>query len=69
MSHIINRDSYLDDPLFNRCGHGEIRPRKWLHAGMLHPTGKQSLPCNFRKIICLKIVLNSGHVVLLVPET
>lgn len=71
MSHIINRYSSLDDPLFNRCGHGEIRQRKWLRAGMLHPTGKQSLsckPCNFRKLICLEIVMNSGHVIL-VPDT
>jgi len=32
LSHIINKHSALDDPLFNRCGHGDIRPRKWLHA-------------------------------------
>ena len=35
MSHIINKHSSLDDPLFNRCGHDKIHPRKWLHAGML----------------------------------
>lgn len=34
LSHIINKHSALDDPLFNRCGHGDIRPRKWLHASM-----------------------------------
>ena len=35
MSHIINKHSSLDDPLFNKCGHGEIHPRRWLQAGML----------------------------------
>ncbi|XP_015765439.1 PREDICTED: uncharacterized protein LOC107344300 [Acropora digitifera] len=33
MSHIINKHSSLDDPLFNRCGHDKIHPRKCLHAG------------------------------------
>ena len=40
MSHIINKHSSLDDPLFNRCGHDKIHPRKWLHAGMLLYIGK-----------------------------
>ena len=35
LSHIINKHSSLDDPLFNKCGHGEIHPRRWLQAGML----------------------------------
>ena len=35
LSHIINKHSSLSDPLFNKCGHGEIRPSwRWLHAGM-----------------------------------
>ena len=34
LSHIINKHTSLTDPLFNKCGHGDIRPRKWLHAGM-----------------------------------
>ena len=35
MSHIINKHSSLADPLFNKCGHGEIHPRRWLRAGTL----------------------------------
>lgn len=34
LSHIINKHSSLSDPLFNKCGLREIRPRRWLHAGM-----------------------------------
>lgn len=30
MSHIVNRHSNLDDPVFNKCAHGEIGPKKWL---------------------------------------
>lgn len=33
LSHIINKHTSLTDPLFNKCGHGDIHPRKWLHAG------------------------------------
>lgn len=33
LSHIINKHTSLTDPLFNKCGHGDICPRKWLHAG------------------------------------
>lgn len=36
LSHIINKHSSLDDPLFNKCGHGQIHPRKWLPAGIFH---------------------------------
>jgi len=38
LSHIINKHSSLHDLLFNKCGHGQIYPRKWLHAGMFHIT-------------------------------
>lgn len=33
LSHIVNIHSSLPDALFNKCGHGEIHPRKWLTAG------------------------------------
>ncbi len=33
MSHIINKHSDLDDPVFNKCSHGEIGPKKWLTPG------------------------------------
>lgn len=35
MNHIINTHSSQNESLFNKCGHGEIRPGKWLHASML----------------------------------
>ena len=36
LSHIINTHSSLDNLLFNKCG--QIHPRKWLHADMVHIT-------------------------------
>ncbi len=33
MSHIINKHSDLDDPVFNKCSHGEIGPKKCLTPG------------------------------------
>ena len=35
MSHVINRHTGLEDPLFNKCAHGDLQPRKWLTVGML----------------------------------
>lgn len=34
LNHVINKHSNFDDPLFNKCNHGDIQPRKWLKAGM-----------------------------------
>ena len=34
LSHVVNKHTGLEDPLFNKCGHGEIQPRKWLRIGM-----------------------------------
>ena len=33
MSHIINKHTGLDEPLFSKCAHGEIRHRRWLLQG------------------------------------
>ena len=33
----MNKHSSHDDPLFNKCGHGEIHARRWLRVGMLIP--------------------------------
>lgn len=33
LSHIINGHSDLPDPLWNKCAHGDIGPRKWLMKG------------------------------------
>ena len=30
---MINRHDNLDDPLYNRCNHGEIKDRTWLDKG------------------------------------
>ncbi|XP_067024374.1 uncharacterized protein [Acropora muricata] len=30
LSHIINKHTELDDPLFNKCAHGDIPDRKWI---------------------------------------
>ena len=30
-SHVVNEHKDLDDPLFDKCAHGDtIKPRKWL---------------------------------------
>lgn len=34
LSHVINKHDDLDEPLFNKCAHGEIAPREWLKKGM-----------------------------------
>lgn len=34
LSHIVNKHENLDDPLFNKCGHGSnISHRKWFLPG------------------------------------
>lgn len=33
LSHIVNKHSALDEPLFNKCAHGDIPNRKWLDPG------------------------------------
>ena len=33
LSHIVNKHSNLDEPLFNKCAHGDIPDRKWLDPG------------------------------------
>ena len=35
MSHIVNKHADLDDPVFNKCAHGKIGPKKWLIPGMI----------------------------------
>ena len=34
LSHVINKHDNLDDPLYNKCNHGEIKHRTWLDKGM-----------------------------------
>jgi len=34
LSHILNKHTDLDEPLFNKCAHGEIQHRKWLEKGI-----------------------------------
>ena len=34
LSHVVNKHSGFDDPLFNKCVHRDIQPRKWLKTGM-----------------------------------
>ena len=34
LSHVVNQHSGFDDPLFNKCVHRDIQPRKWLKTGM-----------------------------------
>ena len=33
MSHVVNKHSDLEDPVFNKCAHGEIGCKKWLVPG------------------------------------
>ena len=35
LSHIINRHTDLDDPLFNKCAHRDIPDRKWIDPGIV----------------------------------
>lgn len=35
LSHVVNRHSNLEDPIFNKCAHAEIiSDRKWLQEGI-----------------------------------
>ena len=34
LNHVVNKHSGFDEPLFNRCVHRDIPPRKWLKVGM-----------------------------------
>ena len=36
LSHVVNQHTNLDDPLFNKCAHGDMEPRKWLRVGMFN---------------------------------
>jgi len=38
LSHVINKHDNLDDPLYNKCNHGEINHRTWLDKGELKIT-------------------------------
>ncbi len=33
LDHVTNKHTGFDDPLFNKCAHGVIAPRKWLQRG------------------------------------
>ena len=41
LSHIINKHTELDDPLFNKCAHGDIPDRKWIDPGIVFSYFKQ----------------------------
>ena len=34
LSHVVDKHVELEDPLFNKCAHGEIGPKKWLTKGL-----------------------------------
>lgn len=34
LSHVTNKHTDLDDPLFSKYVHGSLQPRKWLQVGM-----------------------------------
>ena len=38
LSHILNKHTELNDPLFNKCAHGDLTPKKWLLNGMFKLT-------------------------------
>ena len=33
MNHVVNKHNNFEDPLFNKCAHGNLEPRKWLRIG------------------------------------
>lgn len=35
LSHITNKHDGLEDPLYNKCAHGDLTPKKWILPGML----------------------------------
>ena len=35
---LTSMTTYLDDPLYNKCAHDELTPRKWLLPGLLLKT-------------------------------
>ena len=35
LSHIVNRHTDLDEPLFNKCAHGDIPDRTWINPGIV----------------------------------
>lgn len=47
LSHIINKHTELDDPLFNKCAHGDIPDRKWIDPGIVFSYFKQRNCPNF----------------------
>ena len=36
LSHVVDKHDELDDPLYNKCSHGELTPRKWILPGMTY---------------------------------
>lgn len=36
LGHILDKHKNLNDPLFNKCAHGEIQPRQWLDESKLN---------------------------------
>lgn len=40
LSHVVNKHDNLDDPLFNKCAHREIRNRTWLEQGATYMRSK-----------------------------
>jgi len=34
LSHVVNQHENLENPLFNKCAHREIRDRTWLEKGI-----------------------------------
>ena len=34
LSHVVDKHTDLDDPLYNKCAHDELMPRKWILPGM-----------------------------------
>ena len=34
LSHVVDKHECLDDPLFNKCAHGDLIPKRWLLSGM-----------------------------------
>ena len=56
LSHIVNKHENLDDPLFNKCGHGNnISHRKWFLPGK-HSGFGRSPGCGSR-VILLQLVI------------
>ena len=59
LSHIVNKHENLDDPLFNKCGHGSnISHRKWFLPGKHSGFGFYKVQMIYCHLVIVQIYSN-----------